>query len=98
VITRADGKGALASWSPTGLGVATGHDYLNRGFYEALFSDGVGILGGATDAGKFNLWTSGTDPELLDTYLLFGDPATVLPVEPPPQIATYLPLVLRNSP
>ncbi len=25
--------GAIASWSPTGLGLATGHDYLHRGLY-----------------------------------------------------------------
>ncbi|MGC9333968.1 MAG: C25 family cysteine peptidase, partial [Anaerolineae bacterium] len=79
VVTRADGKGAVASWSPTGLGVATGHDYLNRGFYEALFYDGVQTVGEATAAGKFALWTSGTTQELLDTYLLFGDPGTVVP-------------------
>ena len=75
VITRADGKGAVASWSPTGLGLATGHDYLNRGFFDAYFYQGLKTLGEATLAGKFRLWLTGGNLDLLDTYVLFGDPA-----------------------
>jgi hypothetical protein len=82
VITRADGVGAVASWSPTGLGVATGHDVLNRAFYEAVFVDGVTTIGEATQAGKLALWSTGSNQDLLDTYLLFGDPATKLPISP----------------
>ncbi len=82
VVTRAAGKGAVASWSPTGLGLATGHDYLDRGFFRALFSCGRGAvtLGQATTAGKLALWASGANLDLLDTYLLFGDPATTLSI------------------
>ena len=76
VITRADGRGAIASWSPTGLGVASGHDILNRGFYDAIFKDGRRTLGQATNNGKFDIWSNASHLELLDTYLLFGDPAT----------------------
>ena len=76
VVTRADAKGAIASWSPTGQGVASGHDLLNRGFYTAFFGDGVSTVGEATLAGKLNL--GGASPDLLDTYLLFGDPALIM--------------------
>ncbi len=78
VVTRAGGKGAVASWSPTGLGVATGHDFLDKGFFRAVFGDPDGVisLGAATAAGKLNLWAAGYSLDLLDTYLLFGDPAT----------------------
>ncbi len=75
VIVRASGKGAVASWSPTGLGVATGHDYLNRGFYKAVFQGGVRTVGQAVMAGKMELAASGQSPDLLDTFTLFGDPA-----------------------
>jgi uncharacterized repeat protein (TIGR01451 family) len=74
-IVRIGGKGAVASWAPTGLGVATGHDELNRGFFEAVFRDGTRILGAATMTGKLRLAASGSNLDLLDTYLLFGDPA-----------------------
>jgi len=79
VVTRTAARGAVASWSPTGLGVATGHDYLNRGFYRAAFTTGVATVGEATQAGKLNLFTNGGGLDLLDTYLLFGDPATRFP-------------------
>ncbi|NPA90793.1 MAG: DUF11 domain-containing protein [Chloroflexi bacterium] len=77
-VVRADGKGAVASWSPTGLGVAHGHDFLHRGFYRALFHEDVYILGATTLAGKMTLYTGdagGFFHDLLDTYGLLGDPA-----------------------
>lgn len=75
VVTRADGRGAAASWSPTGQGLVTGHHHLDTGFFEAVFLDGLHGLGQATTAGKLKLWATGSDLDLLDTYLLFGDPA-----------------------
>lgn len=92
-VVRLVGRGALASWSPTGFGVASGHDYLHQGFYEALFEHDVRILGPATTAGKLNLYINGRFADgkprfddLLDTYVLFGDPATVIGV-PDAQLA-----------
>jgi len=79
VITRAEGKGAVASWSPTGLGVASGHDYLDRGFFDAVFTAQLGTVGAGTAAGKLDLFATGANFDLLDTFLLFGDPATRLP-------------------
>ncbi len=80
-IVRAAGKGAVASWSPTGLGVALGHDYMNRDIFDAFFYDGVNQLGPATTRAKLYLYAStGGYRELLDTYLLFGDPALRLNV------------------
>ena len=76
VITRAGGRGAVASWSPTGAGIVTGHSMLNTGFFEAALQDGLRSLGQATTAGKLKLWATGVYLDLLDTYLLFGDPAT----------------------
>ena len=73
--TRAANKGAIASWSATGQGVASGHDFLNRGFLNALLRDGVASIGEATMAGKLNLASIGISFDLLDTYILFGDPA-----------------------
>lgn len=80
-VVRTLGRGAIASWSPTGLGVATGHNELYTGFYEAIFQQGVLQLGPATTAGKLKLFnSSNTFKELLDNYILFGDPALTLAV------------------
>ena len=78
-IVRAEGKGAIASWSPTGLGLAAGHHYLNQGFFTAVFTDNIAEIGTATYLGKLKLYTeTGGEAspyrDLMDTYVLFGDP------------------------
>ena len=73
------GKGAIGTFSSTGLGVATGHDYLQRGFYNTFFENGNGELGAATTSAKLLLWSSGFDYDLMHTFTLFGDPAVRLP-------------------
>ena len=70
--------GAVASWSPTGFGVATGHDWLEQGLFLSVFQDGETVLGKASDAGKLYLHNNapaGKYDDLIDTFLLFGDPA-----------------------
>jgi hypothetical protein len=81
-IVRASGKGAVASWSPTGLGVSTGHDHLDRGFFDAVFKYSHPTLGGATLDGKFRLWQTNQNLDLIDTYVLFGDPALWIALSP----------------
>jgi hypothetical protein len=76
---RAPLGGAVATFSPTGLGIATGHDILQRGFYRAVFEDGVQRLGPATLAAKLELYNAGHDFDLLNTFTILGDPALRLP-------------------
>jgi hypothetical protein len=81
-IVRAEGKGAIASWSPTGAGLADGHHYLNQGFFTAVFTDNIREIGPATMEGKLNLYDTGDNLDLMDTYLLFGDPFMKLNLPP----------------
>jgi len=75
-LVRAAGRGAIASWSPTGYGLPAGHELLNIGLFEALFANDIARLGPATTQAKLHLYSqSGGFRDLLDTYLLFGDPA-----------------------
>ena len=78
----ATSKGAIASFSPTGLGLATGHDRMESGLFDAIFHDYVTDLGTATTLAKLYMYSStgGSYEDLVETYLLFGDPATQLPV------------------
>ena len=87
--------GAVGAFSPTGLGVSTGHDELHRGFYDSLFNDGVWELGAASLTAKLNLFISGGNYDLLHTFTIFGDPA--LNIKNPYEIPdiVYLPLVGR---
>ncbi len=82
---RMAGGGAVASWSPTGFGLASGHDYMERGFFLAVFHDRTARIGAATTAGKVYLVQNappGQYLDLLDTYLLLGDPAVTIPLAP----------------
>lgn len=74
---RTEGKGSIATWAPTGYGLAPGHDYLERGLFLAVFNDGK-PLGAAATAAKLYLVANAppdTYRDLIDTFLLLGDPA-----------------------
>jgi hypothetical protein len=98
-LLRLDGGGAVATWSPSGLGLQTGHDHLYQGFYRSVFRDSETQLGPAIMAAKLGLYanTYGYD-DLLDTYHLFGDPAMALnlTIRPWPH-SIYLPVLYRDS-
>jgi hypothetical protein len=99
-LLRQDGGGAVATWSPSGLGVSTGHDSLYQGFYEAVFTHGQVQLGEAIMAAKLRLLSEApAHTDLLDTYHLFGDPATSLNLSIRPwPYSTFLPITTRNRP
>ncbi len=77
-LVRVPNKGAVASFSPTGLGVATGHDVLHRGFYNSLFVNDQWHLGLAADTAKLALFNAGYSYDLIHTFTVFGDPALVI--------------------
>lgn len=74
-MVRADGRGAIAAFSPTGFGVATGHDSLQRGFLDSLLLAGDWRLGAAAQSAKLRLYLTGSHFDLINTYTVFGDPA-----------------------
>jgi hypothetical protein len=94
-LLRAENKGIVSSFSPTGLGVATGHDALHSGFYQAVFEDNVRVLGPATMAGKLALYATGKNYDLLHTFSIFGDPALEMKI---PASPVYLPIITRPGP
>jgi uncharacterized repeat protein (TIGR01451 family) len=76
-----EGKGSIASWGSSGMGLASGQDYLNRGLYQAMFYEGENALGVATTQAKIYLKTyMNSQSSLNDIYTLFGDPAMRLKV------------------
>ncbi|MFP4440759.1 MAG: C25 family cysteine peptidase [Chloroflexaceae bacterium] len=88
--------GAVAIWGPTGLGVAHGHDALQRGFYQALWNAPPmsATLGELTMAGYLELLTnSGCCQDAAQTFLLLGDPLTTARVTAAEEV--YLPVVGR---
>ena len=66
--------GAVASWSPTGLGITSGHAVLNGSFLHSVFDADLSRLGPATTVAKADLYATGNDLDLVDTFTIFGDP------------------------
>lgn len=94
-MVRQAGGGAIASWAPSGQGVATRHDVLDRGFFEAVMEQNVRRIGDATLFAKAKLLANGSGLDLLDTYNLLGDPATLLAL--PSNLSTPTPSVTPTS-
>ena len=89
-VRKVDG-GAIAAFAPTGFGVATGHDTLNRMFFDAVLDLGIQPLGAVVLASKARLFVASTrDRDLLETYVLLGDPA--LKVRLPEALAAGTPV------
>jgi len=98
---RLDNGGSVASWAPTGYGLSTGHDYLERGFFLSVFHEGPDRrLGVSTTYGKLYLIANappGKYLDLIDTFLLLGDPALRLPVSvEEPERTLFLPLAAKE--
>lgn len=94
LVVRLDEAGAIASFSPAGFGVAHGHDYLERGLFRAIFAPFPTDLGLATLRAKLYLNENTTGfSDLIETYTLFGDPATRLQTVEP--LRLMLPLMFR---
>ncbi len=79
LVKQANG-GAIGSFAPTGLGIATGHDFLDRGFFEAIMREGKPRVGQAVIEAKVKLFTDGggASEDLFSTMNLLGDPGTML--------------------
>ncbi|MDW8396348.1 MAG: C25 family cysteine peptidase [Anaerolineae bacterium] len=75
-LVRAAARGAVAAWGATGLTISTGHDQLAQGFVRSWL--GGSRLGDATFAGKLALASGGIYLDLLDTFVLLGDPSLAL--------------------
>lgn len=95
-LLRHDAGGAVAVWGATGLGVSTGHDQLANGFFSTVFTDKNPELGAAILVGKLDVIAHAPAyDDLVDTFVLLGDPAMKLDFEPQTGAYLYLPLILR---
>ena len=72
-------KGSLADFAPTGLHIGPALIGLNENLADALFTQRLDRVGLAVDAAKLTYFAeTNATLDLIDTQLLFGDPATQL--------------------
>jgi hypothetical protein len=84
----------VAVWGATGLGVATGHANLVNGFMQSAYQQHQS-LGAAALQGKLSVAATGLNLDLIDTFMLLGDPATRLNLTRVPGFSVFLPLIQR---
>ena len=72
---KADGKGAIAALSPSGLSLDGPAHVLHKALLAEIVSGRHDRLGDAVLAAQGAYADSGAFPELLSVYHLFGDPA-----------------------
>jgi hypothetical protein len=77
-LVKADGKGAVASLSPSGLSLNAQAHHYHKAILDEIFSGHHERLGDALTAAQATYLEVGVFPELLTIYHLFGDPALVL--------------------
>ena len=88
------GRGSVADVSPSGWHVGSALVMLNRGVTKAIFQDRKGRMGQAVNAARLYYYTyASMFLDVIDTSILFGDPATRLRLPP---LRAYLPLVLSG--
>jgi hypothetical protein len=74
-LVKAQGRGAIASVSPSGLSLDGPAHVLHRALMAELTSGGHERLGDALLAAQEDYAQTGLMPELLEVYPLIGDPA-----------------------
>ena len=81
-------RGSVADVSPSGLHVGGALVVLNQGMTQAIFQDRIDRMGPAVDASKLYYWSGASGfLDVIDTSILFGDPATRLRLPPIVSIA-----------
>jgi CSLREA domain-containing protein len=75
---KADGRGAIAAFAPSGLSVHDDANIYHRALLQELLSGRHQRLGDAILAAQVDYANSGAMPELLSIYHLLGDPALAL--------------------
>ena len=77
-LVKAEGRGAVAAFSPSGLSVdGPAHQY-HRAVMAEITRGGHERLGDAILAAQTTYAETGLMPELLSVYHLFGDPAMTI--------------------
>lgn len=92
LMLRQPGGGSIAAISPSGLGTTPEQTAFRKFLMDAMFRENVRELGAALTTAKTRYYQRYGNNYLLQTMMLFGEPALRLPARQP---TLYLPLVTR---
>jgi hypothetical protein len=87
-LLRAENRGAVAAFMPTGMTAPEGQLILDRALFQAIFTQDTRTLGPAIASAKQTLLANGAGyEEVGTTFLLFADPAMTLKIPLPRRVA-----------
>lgn len=73
-----DKGGAIATWAAGYLGFASDHQIMGSKLFTSIKQQGSQRLGAVTTQALVEALSAGASADTLDSYIYFGDPATVL--------------------
>jgi hypothetical protein len=73
-------RGAIGSFSPSGLGYTWEHEILGNQIFNGIFKESQRRLGAITTQAKIKAFGQGASVDVMRMFTLFGDPATGLRV------------------
>lgn len=94
VLLLTPGKGSIADLSPSGLHVGSALQTLNQGLVKTIFQDHVTRVGDAVTVAKAYFYTNSSSwHDVIDTSILFGDPALALRLPQAEPHRLFLPMI-----
>lgn len=97
VLLLTPGKGSIADLSPSGLHVGSALQDLDQGLVKAIFQDRVTRVGDAVTSAKLYFYANSFSwHDVIDTSILFGDPALSLRLPAAATQHLFLPMVLAQ--
>jgi hypothetical protein len=95
MVRQASG-GAIATFGSASMGLSGDHESMAQGFLQSLTKDHPGQLGMAVNAAHMKIAALPANNQyLLDTYILFGDPATNVTLNFNPDHVVMIPMVKK---
>lgn len=80
----AEDRGAVACLAPSGLSHQWEHEFISHRIFSRIFLDGETRLGDVVVESKIDAYYSGASDQVLVSFNLIGDPATILAVDRDP--------------
>lgn len=89
-------RGSVAHWSSAGLGFTFEHTILNRAYYVGVYDQDLLAIGDAVNFAKVQYHLSGSDDSEMYGFILLGDPAMQVYIQPEEVKNLYLPIIVRQ--
>ena len=94
VLLLTPGKGSIADLSPSGLHIGSALQTLNQGLIKTIFQDHVTRVGDAVTIAKTYFYANSSSwHDVIDTSILFGDPALALRLPQAEPHNLFLPMI-----